>query len=150
MENKTIIAAVIVIAFLVGILFFTSKPVDNTRTANSTDTTSTKLSELGKETTTQGTGDRAVQTGDLISVHYVGTLLNGTKFDSSRDRGAPFEFTVGQGVIEGWSEGVLGMKLGEVRKLSIPSGMGYGAQAAGQIPSNSDLYFEIEMLGFKN
>ena len=151
MENKSIIAAAIVIVFLVGILFFTSRPVENSRTQTSQDTQSNaQLTSLLRETITEGTGDRLVQTGDLISVHYVGTLLNGTKFDSSRDRGTPFEFTVGSGVIEGWSEGVQGMKLGEVRKLSIPAELGYGPQAVGSIPANSDLYFEIELLEFKN
>lgn len=150
MENKTIVAAVIVIIFLVGILFFTTKTVDNNRVATPVTTSGSKLTELGKETITQGTGDREVKTGDKISVHYVGTFENGTKFDSSRDRGTPFEFTVGSGVIEGWSEGVLGMKKGEVRKLSVPSTLGYGSQDYGSIPGNSDLYFEIELLDFKN
>jgi len=149
MENKSIVAALIVIVFLVGILFFTSKPVENSRTQTATDTQSNaQLTELKKETLKEGTGDRQVQTGDLISVHYVGTLLNGTKFDSSRDRGTPFEFTVGSGVIEGWSEGVVGMKQGETIKLSIPAELGYGAQAVGSIPANSDLYFEIELMEF--
>lgn len=151
MENKSIVAALIVIVFLVGILFFTGKPVENSRIQNDTATTSTSnLSELKSETVTQGTGDRQVQTGDKISVHYVGTFADGSKFDSSRDRGTPFEFTVGQGVIEGWSQGVLGMKVGEVRKLSVPPTLGYGSQDYGSIPANSDLYFEIELLEFKN
>ncbi len=151
MENKSIVAALIVIVFLVGILFFTGKPVENSRIQNDTTTTSTSnLSELKSETVTQGTGDRQVQTGDKISVHYVGTFADGSKFDSSRDRGTPFEFTVGQGVIEGWSQGVLGMKVGEVRKLSVPPTLGYGSQDYGSIPANSDLYFEIELLEFKN
>jgi FKBP-type peptidyl-prolyl cis-trans isomerase FkpA len=147
MENKSIVAAVMVIIFLAGILFLTNRPVENSRAV--TPTNNSTLTELGKETLTSGTGDREVRTGDTISVHYTGTLANGTKFDSSKDRGTPFEFTVGQGVIEGWSEGVLGMKQGEVRKLSIPSSLGYGARAAGSIPANSDLYFEIELLEFK-
>lgn len=151
MENKSIVAVLIVIVFLVGILFFTGKPVENSRIQNDTTTTSTSnLSELKSETVTQGTGDRQVQTGDKISVHYVGTFADGSKFDSSRDRGTPFEFTVGQGVIEGWSQGVLGMKVGEVRKLSVPPTLGYGSQDYGSIPANSDLYFEIELLEFKN
>ncbi|MBE2279920.1 MAG: FKBP-type peptidyl-prolyl cis-trans isomerase [Ignavibacteriaceae bacterium] len=101
------------------------------------------------ETTQEGQGDRQVQTGDTISVHYVGTFVDGSKFDSSRDRGTPFEFTVGQGVIQGWSQGVVGMKQGEIRKLSVPASLGYGSQDYGSIPGNSDLFFEIELLEFK-
>lgn len=150
MERKTSLAAVIVIIFLVSILFFTSRPVENSRTGQTTSTTSGSLTQLVSETLTQGTGDRSVSVGDTIRVHYTGTLANGSKFDSSKDRGQPFEFTVGQGVIEGWSQGVVGMKKGEVRKLSIPSNLGYGPSAVGTIPANSDLYFEIEMLDFLN
>lgn len=151
MENKSIIAAVIVIIFLIGILIFTNKPVDNSRTPVDTSTTSTagSLTELKMETTQEGQGDRQVQTGDTISVHYVGTFVDGSKFDSSRDRGTPFEFTVGQGVIQGWSQGVVGMKQGEIRKLSVPASLGYGSQDYGSIPGNSDLFFEIELLEFK-
>lgn len=151
MENKSIIAAVIVIIFLIGILIFTNKPVDNSRTPVDTSTTSTagSLTELKMETTQEGQGDRQVQTGDTISVHYVGTFADGSKFDSSRDRGTPFEFTVGQGVIQGWSQGVVGMKQGEIRKLSVPASLGYGSQDYGSIPGNSDLFFEIELLEFK-
>ena len=93
-------------------------------------------------------GDGAVaQKGDTVSVHYTGTLEDGTKFDSSKDRGQPFEFRIGQGrVIQGWEEGVPGMKVGGVRKLTIPPEMGYGARAVGPIPPNSTLVFEIELL----
>lgn len=152
MENKSIIAAVLVIIFLVSILFISTNNVDNARSQNTTvsSANSSTLTALQSETIKQGEGDRAVQTGDAIRVHYTGTLIDGTKFDSSVDRGQPFEFTVGQGVIEGWSQGVVGMKKGELRKLSIPANLGYGAQAIGSIPANSDLYFEIEMLEFLN
>lgn len=105
------------------------------------------MNELKSETTKEGTGEGA-KNGDKVSVHYVGTLENGTKFDSSRDRGAPFEFTLGEGyVIQGWEKGVLGMKTGEVRKLVIPPELGYGAAGAGDmIPPNAVLHFEIELL----
>jgi peptidylprolyl isomerase len=80
-------------------------------------------------------------------MHYVGTLENGTKFDSSRDRNTPFEFTLGTGqVIQGWEQGILGMKTGEIRKLIIPSELGYGASGQGPIPPNSTLIFEVELL----
>jgi FKBP-type peptidyl-prolyl cis-trans isomerase FkpA len=109
------------------------------------DTTQLKI-----EDSVIGTGVEAVA-GKLISVHYTGTLTNGTKFDSSRDRGEPFEFTLGAGeVIQGWDLGFAGMKVGGKRKLTIPSSMGYGEQGAGGvIPGNATLIFEVELLGVK-
>lgn len=96
--------------------------------------------------TTKGTGPE-VKNGDTISVHYVGTLKDGTKFDSSRDRGTPFDFQVGGRVIDGWNKGVLGMKPGGKRKLVIPYQMAYGEMGAPpKIPPRSDLVFEIELL----
>ena len=94
----------------------------------------------------EGTGKEA-KNNDKITVHYVGTLENGTQFDSSLDRGDPFVFTLGAGqVIKGWDQGVLGMKIGEKRKLTIPSELGYGIRGKGLIPPNSTLIFEVELL----
>jgi len=88
------------------------------------------------------------ETGKTVKVHYTGTLTDGTKFDSSLDRGEPFSFQLGAGqVIRGWDEGVKGMRVGGKRKLTIPPDMGYGAAGAPpKIPPNATLMFEIELL----
>ncbi len=100
--------------------------------------------------TQPGTGAKA-EKGKTVSVHYTGKLLNGTKFDSSVDRGQPFEFGLGAGqVIQGWDEGIALMSVGEKGTLLIPSTMGYGARGAGgSIPPNSVLIFDVELLGIK-
>ena len=103
--------------------------------------------ELKAEVLKKGTGQEAKE-GDKATVHYAGFLEDGTKFDSSIDRGQPFQFTLGAGqVIQGWDLGVLGMKIGEIRRLYIPSAYGYGEQGAGNsIPPNANLIFEAELL----
>lgn len=99
----------------------------------------------------EGSGEQA-KTGDGVLVHYVGTLENGTKFDSSIDRNTPFSFVLGLAsgegsVIEGWNLGVLGMKVGEKRKLTIPPELAYGSSGiGGVIPPNATLIFEVELL----
>jgi len=107
--------------------------------------------DLVVETLQPGTGE-AAQPGQVVSVHYTGWLTNGTKFDSSLDRGTPFQFMLGQGqVIQGWDQGVAGMKVGEKRKLTIPSRLGYGEMGAGNvIPPKSTLVFEVQLLGVGN
>ena len=94
-----------------------------------------------------GTGPEC-KVGDTVSVHYTGTLEDGRKFDSSRDRGQPFSFALGQGrVIKGWDVGVAGMKVGGHRKLTIPAEEGYGSRGSGSaIPPNSVLLFDVELL----
>jgi FKBP-type peptidyl-prolyl cis-trans isomerase FkpA len=108
----------------------------------------TSPSGLGVEELTLGTGAAATK-GQRVTVHYTGWLVNGSKFDSSKDRGDPFVFSLGRGqVIRGWDEGVTGMKVGGKRKLTIPPELGYGARGAGGvIPPNATLVFEVELLG---
>jgi FKBP-type peptidyl-prolyl cis-trans isomerase len=107
-------------------------------------------------TLTKGRGAATVKEGDRAQMHYVGTLMDGTKFDSSRDRGQPFTFTVGPKcrdhnppdcVIPGWNQGVTGMKVGEKRKLVVPASLAYGPRGfPPKIPPNSTLQFEIELM----
>ena len=105
-------------------------------------------SELKIEVIKEGSGEVVTKHGDMISVHYTGTLEDGTKFDSSLDRGDPFKFDLGAGqVIRGWDQGLLDMKVGEKRKLIIPPSLGYGDMAIGdKIPANSILIFEVELI----
>lgn len=106
-----------------------------------------KLPPLEKEDLVEGTGP-AVKKGDRVRVHYTGTLMDGTKFDSSLDRGVPFEFTVGEGaVIQGWDLGIIGMKKGGKRKLTIPPHLAYDLQGSPpKIGPNATLRFEIELV----
>jgi peptidylprolyl isomerase len=94
---------------------------------------------------------RTVQPGDVLSVHYTGTLEDGTVFDSSRTRGVPFTFTIGEGqVIAGWDEGLVGAKVGETRHLVIPPEKAYGLQGVpGAIPPEATLIFDVEVLGIR-
>jgi len=106
-------------------------------------------SGLKYEDLVEGTGE-SPRPGQMVVVHYTGTLENGKKFDSSLDRGRPFEFAIGQGrVIKGWDEGVMSMKVGGKRRLIIPPALGYGNRDLGVIPPNSTLIFEVELLELK-
>jgi len=136
----------------------TSQPTHQPTAQSSNPPTSpSPASATGNETTTAsglkyvdevvGAGD-SPQPGDFVKVHYVGTLENGTPFDSSRDRNEPFVFQIGVGqVIPGWDEGVLSMKVGGKRTLTVPPDLGYGSSGAGNvIPPNATLIFEVELL----
>jgi len=106
------------------------------------------MSDLEIEDQIVGEGDEATA-GQTVEVHYTGWLTDGTKFDSSHDRSDTFSFKLGAGqVIQGWDQGVAGMKVGGARKLTIPPGMGYGeAGAGGVIPPNATLVFKVELIG---
>ena len=109
------------------------------------------MPELQIEDIVEGSGDSPNQ-GQIVVVHYTGWLTNGKKFDSSVDRGEPFEFNIGVGqVIQGWDQGVLTMKVGGKRKLTIPPELAYGDRdvGGGLIPANSTLVFEVELLDLK-
>merc|ERR1712121_41730 len=103
------------------------------------------------ETITEGDGKTFASKGQTVQVHYTGTLTNGTKFDSSRDRGKPFEFQLGQGkVIKGWDEGVAQMSKGQRAKLTCSPDYAYGQRGyPGVIPENATLIFDVEFLGIK-
>mgnify|MGYP003473094923 FL=1 len=127
-----------------------TETIETVQTENTnTNKLKTKMTELKIEDSVVGGGEEA-KAGDSVTVHYVGSLTNGTVFDASKNHGNDgFTFTLGAGqVIKGWDMGVAGMKVGGKRKLSIPSALAYGDQAVGGglIPANSDLIFEVELI----
>lgn len=139
MKTKLLLVTLFVslVAFIAGSVVF----------AGSTLTTPTGLKvEILKE----GNGPKP-KPGQTVSVHYTGTLANGRKFDSSRDRGTPLQFKIGQGkVIAGWDQGLLMLKVGSRAKLTIPPQLGYGTKGAGGvIPPNATLIFDVELLDAK-
>ena len=138
--NKKILITIIIIALIIlvaGFYFLQNKNSGSYK----------MIQGMKVEISKQGTGAEA-KIGDVVTVDYAGTLLDGTKFDSSIDRGTPFPFTLGENrVIQGWELGVLGMKVGEKRKLTIPPELAYGpAGRPPVIPPNATLVFEIDML----
>jgi len=160
---KKIILIVLILIIIVSIfLFFSNKKKGSELTASITNPITAEENKntnvenknmiqmengLKIEILKEGTGE-GTKNGDTVTVHYTGTLQDGTKFDSSLDRNQPFSFILGIGqVIRGWDLGVLGMKIGEKRKLTIPSELGYGSVGVGPIPPNAVLIFEVELLG---
>ena len=165
LSKKDILIIVIVLIVLVGgiyLIFNNNQPTENNQNNSmqqeeqnnptqdqqqNNNPSSFDIQSMKVEILQQGSGDGA-KTGDTVAVDYVGTLTDGTKFDSSIDRGTPFSFKLGQNsVIQGWELGIVGMKVGEKRKLTIPPELAYGDQAVGGvIPAKSTLIFEVDML----
>lgn len=137
MKKRNEIIAVAIALAAIGIFFFWGKdfiskinPNDNNKMQN------------------ENNSAEPAKSGDVVKIHYTGTLQNGTKFDSSLDRGQPFEFTLGVGqVIKGFDNGILGMKIGEKKRIVISPEDGYGDATVGSIPPNSTLIFDVELLG---
>jgi peptidylprolyl isomerase len=178
MENKTqqIVGILILVAVLGAFTFFiigqgqkadqTKQAAKSTSSSSSVDNDPCKfpslkpgtkilptimdnLKMLKIEDTQAGTG-KTVKAGDQVCIHYKGTLVDGTVFDSSYTRNTPFVTQIGVGqVIEGWDIGIVGLKEGGKRKLTIPPELGYGNKPNGQIPANSTLIFEVELLKVK-
>ena len=149
MRNILIIILVLIIAWAVYYFGFGQKDMEE-KNEEGTEENVEEESQLKTEILKEGTGE-VIQKGETAVVHYVGTLEDGTKFDSSIDRGQPFSFVLGAGgVIAGWDQGVLGMKIGEKRKLTIASDLAYGdAGVPGAIPGGATLIFEVELLEIK-
>ncbi len=161
---KSMYAIIIVLVAIVAVFFLlkrdvpvepalevsTAETITTNETSNMTTENTSTASELTMTTTKEGAGASA-KDGDLLAVHYTGYLADGTKFDSSVDRGSPFEFTLGTGmVIQGWDIGVRGMKVGEARRLVIPAKYAYGEQGfPGVIPENATLTFDVELVEIK-
>jgi FKBP-type peptidyl-prolyl cis-trans isomerase len=159
MARDLILGVIAIVVLVGGYIFLRGRvPITNTN-ENATSTVSTDTqgalaggtmdtTGLKIETIKEGTG-AVVKSGDKITVHYTGTLADGTVFDSSKTKNEPFTLTIGVGqVIPGWDLGLIGMKVGEVRKLTIPSNLAYGASGIPNSPigPNATLTFEIELL----
>lgn len=152
-KNIIIFLAVLVVIGIVGFFIYNknkNSQLESDKINNLTSMVKFTKNGVKIEILKEGSGVET-KNGDKVSVNYLGTLENGVKFDSSYDRGVPFEFTLGEGrVIPGWEIGVEGMRVDEKRKLIIPSELAYGAAGAGSaIPPNATLIFEVELLGIK-
>lgn len=141
-----ILVAVALIAVIWGIFFIISSSNKSPDAVNNTVNNSFDIQGVKVEILSEGVGEGAKE-GDRVTTHYVGTLQSGVKFDSSRDRNAPFTFELGKGkVIKGWDIGIVGMKVGEKRIITIPPELGYKSVSLPKIPANSTLIFEVELL----
>lgn len=154
-RNITIITIIIILGLAVFLMYLGNSA--NIKVVDEVDGMDTNTNIMTEKNTNGflvedlkvGEGKEAKK-GDIVSVHYTGTFQDGTKFDSSLDRNIPFDFEIGVGsVIQGWDEGVPGMRVGGKRKLTIPSEMAYGATGQGIIPANATLLFDIELITIK-
>jgi len=162
MSSSSLVKNILLIILFIVLMYFvfqsfvkkdeTLSDIKNNITASIEDNVNIKDMQNSKvdiEILKEGEGEVS-KNGDNLVVHYTGTFENGQKFDSSLDRGTPFEFTLGNhSVIEGWEQGMLGMKIGEKRKMFIPYELGYGEGGYGPIPAKSNLIFEVELLEIK-
>ncbi|MEN9604951.1 MAG: hypothetical protein RJB39_636 [Candidatus Parcubacteria bacterium] len=151
MNKKTTVWIIVLVIIIALAVYFLNKKTDNTMESAMTNANTTQDKPLNPAEMASST--RVAQNGDVVIVNYTGTLKNGTKFDSSYDRGQPFGLILGKGmVIPGWEEGLIGMKQGEKKHLVIPAAKAYGAQEIkgddGKIiiPKNSTLVFDVEVL----
>lgn len=153
MINKDLVKNLILLIIFVLLMFFVVQFFSKENSSlGEQETLNNNLNEMKNveiEILKEGTGEVS-KVGDTLSVHYVGTFEDGEKFDSSVDRGEPFEFVLGANrVIQGWEQGMLGMKVGEKRKLFVPYELGYGEEGAYIIPPRTNLIFEVELLEIK-
>jgi FKBP-type peptidyl-prolyl cis-trans isomerase len=162
LDKKMIAFGAVAVVAVAAVMMLVSGQKENNNKQKTMDETSSKpassqaagyvpqVEGVTIEVLAPGAGEKAVKKGDDIQVHYTGTLPDGTEFDSSVKRNRPISFRIGTGsVIPGWDQGLLGMQVGEKRKLTISPEMGYGAEANGPIPANSTLIFEVELLGIE-
>ncbi len=154
MSTSKIIYTIIVVAVVAALAYFGFRAKPAAQEINTPTPMDTQQDGLKYEIIKEGTGAE-VKVGDVAVVNYTGMLTDGTVFDSSVlpefNHVYPFEFTVGAGhVIKGWDLGVAGMKIGEKRKLTLAPEFAYGSRAAGKIPANSTLIFEVELVGIKH
>jgi len=146
----TIVVMVLVVSGVIYLLWTNPNTMNNDQPTTSSSSSLSSATELKIETLIEGSGAPLVA-GQNAEVNYRGTLTDGTEFDSSYKRNQTFTVeNVGQAqVIEGWNKGLIGMKKGEKRRLTIPASLGYGDRAAGSIPANSTLIFEVELMEIK-
>ena len=147
-KNNLIKNIILIIIFIIS-MYFVVQLFSKTEQEQNIENL-TQMQNVNIEILKEGEGEFS-KTGDTLVVHYVGTLENGDKFDSSLDRGEPFEFTLGDhSVIEGWEQGMLQMQVGEKRKIFIPYELAYGENGyPGVIPEKANLIFEVELLEIK-
>ena len=138
--------AVIISIFVVGFFFIFGQTIISIFNGGNPAASTSNVPKVTTQDTVVGSGDEAL-TGESVVVNYTGRFADGTVFDSSLTRGEPFQFVLGSGqVIKGWDQGIVGMRVGGKRTISVPPELGYGANDYGPIPGNSTLFFDIELL----